>query len=328
MAAIWKDFFVNIVEPQVYYRVKLDTTAGPIIQQGMAVAEPGDTVKIRLNGICRPFLYTTFPDFRVYTDRSFVDDANMQREFVVEYSTDGQSWSVAGNFPFNDDWSFDPISPVGQLSRPVSNLISRNQHILFSTLGDNNLRMRVFYENGTSSEFTLGGHPAGTLIIDPAASVYEGAVRFVILGANAMQNYTVANPDCYRFVLYYINAYGGIDSLLVTGKTVKTDTYSRKRFGQVVDNNSIEHEKRDYANEITRTWELHTDWLTDAEAARMHLLLGSTKVWLQDLETFGDVLEPVLITNSDCRYKTFETNGRKMASYVITVENSQNITRR
>jgi hypothetical protein len=62
-------------------------------------------------------------------------------------------------------------------------------------------------------------------------------------------NYTVSNGD---YVLYYSNAYGGWDSLLVTGTTKKTDdiehlTYKKRS------RNMSQFSKVNYQNNITPT---------------------------------------------------------------------------
>ena len=73
---------------------------------------------------------------------------------------------------------------------------------------------------------------------------------------------------------------GGIDCLVIEGKAVKKDGYKRTTISKAYDNSILptpgtdqivirNAEKAVIANDITRTWELHTGWLTDAEAGRI-----------------------------------------------------------
>jgi hypothetical protein len=62
------------------------------------------------------------------------------------------------------------------------------------------------------------------------------------------------------------------------------------------------------------------------EAAKMHHLLGSTEVYLYDLEK--DRMIPVVITDNECKYKTFQNEGGKLVEYEINVKVAKQMIRR
>jgi len=74
--------------------------------------------------------------------------------------------------------------------------------------------------------------------------------------------------------------------------------------------------------EIKTNYELNTGYLTDEQAANLAKnLLGSVKVYLQNIDE-GRVY-PVIITDSNATYQTYQTNGMKLAQYKINVQTSQ-----
>lgn len=127
----------------------------------------------------------------------------------------------------------------------------------------------------------------------------------------AAQNYIYKETD-KNYALYYINAYGGWDSLAIRGNVTQTDkiqsqTYKNKTNGKVK-----------YLNTITPSWQLYTDSMNDG--SKMHHLLESTEVYLHNLET--DEITPVVITDSECVYKSYANQGSTRFHYTINVEAS------
>jgi hypothetical protein len=74
---------------------------------------------------------------------------------------------------------------------------------------------------------------------------------------------------------------------------------------------------------VTRTWELHTGWLTDAEAGRMGHLLGSPLVYLYDC--VSGVYYPVIIKTDEYQQKVTRYDG--MIQYTINVELAETMKR-
>ena len=94
---------------------------------------------------------------------------------------------------------------------------------------------------------------------------------------------------------------------VATQSYIQSHTYKNKTNGKVK-----------YLNTITPTWQLYTDDMNDG--SRMHHLLGSTEVYLHNLQT--DEILPVVITDTNCVYKTYANQGNKRFHYAINVEAS------
>jgi hypothetical protein len=121
--------------------------------------------------------------------------------------------------------------------------------------------------------------------------------------------------SCATHSLIYLNAYGGFDSLLVKGKTVRTDNITTDKYTRTREASS-HHSVKVLKKEISASWTLFTHYLTERQSMKMHHLLESTLVWLHDLES-GEMI-PVNITNEDMEYKTMK-NGDKKIYYEIKV---------
>ena len=80
--------------------------------------------------------------------------------------------------------------------------------------------------------------------------------------------------------------------------------------------------QRDRLTEIQTVYELNTHYLTDEQSENLAKnLLGSNLVYLHDF-TDG-VVRPVVIQDKAVTYQTYQTNGKKLAQYKITVAESQ-----
>lgn len=130
---------------------------------------------------------------------------------------------------------------------------------------------------------------------------------------------------CFDAVFYYLNSRGGWDCFGVP-YIKRVDKYTQQDYYKAYDNSTIEFGRKRFLTEITPTWELGTDWLTDEQAERLcRNLLPSTQVYLHTLD--DDIIRPVVITDNQAEYKTYENQNNQLVSYKIKVEASQTDTR-
>lgn len=328
MALIWKDYFVSIPVSgsSALYRVRLTNSTGTIIHTGRIVPAPGATsVSVRLNAIAAPYvkqaeLNATYFDGSGAFVASFASVPSLAPTFYVESSADGGStWTPRGTVQFIADWSYTTARESSfRKSDPIIPVLDARQVLIYTTLATTLAAVA-----GTTTIYS-GAVTNGNLLVNLFDAAPSGDTLIVTDGGGAF-TYAIDRSGCKTHVLHYINAYGGWDSLLITGKVLKNDGYKRLTTG-VSYNNANERGLQNYANGIERRWELHTDWLTDAQADKMHHLLGSTNVWLTDLRTMEAV--PVVLTNGECAYKQFRTNGHKMAAYTIEAQQAATLERR
>ena len=134
-------------------------------------------------------------------------------------------------------------------------------------------------------------------------------------------NYNVL-ADCGEYALYYLNAYGGWDALLIDGTVLKKSTITQYTTDRNVNNSRIEFEQTKYINEIQDAYEINTGFLTDEQAANLSKnLIPSKEVYLHFLN--NNKIIPVLITDTSVTYQTYQTNNLQMPQYKINVKESQ-----
>lgn len=305
---IWKDYYFTIPVPAAEYRLKLNNISGDIIYTGRATARPNaSSCLVKVNDICADYVRQTVPDWSVpFTSQDFV------KTFVLEYLS-GASWVSAGTIEFYADWSFDYhfLATRDGYSFPVRDVLDARQYLPVSVdLHEENIYFTLKFKNGTTSTVTVALlSSVGTAVLD--LTDYSDLISVTIEG----RTFKVDSSLCHNYALYYVNAHGGWDTILLSGKVQEQDNY--ERFMQMVeyDNRAISGRGTlAYVNEITKTYSLQTGWIDDAGASRMHHLLGSTQVLLHDLST-GDIM-PVVLTNAGCPYKTYR-NERKLINYTI-----------
>ena len=128
--------------------------------------------------------------------------------------------------------------------------------------------------------------------------------------------------ECGEYALYYLNAYGGWDALLIDGTVLKKSTIKQYTTDRNINNSRIEFEQTKYINEIQDAYEINTGFLTDEQAANLSKnLIPSKEVYLHFLN--DNKIVPVLITDSSVTYQTYQTNNLQMPQYKINVKESQ-----
>ena len=306
MQPIWKDYYINLGANSARdYEVQVD---GAVIFSGRAYLRPDeDTIKVKINDIAADYLAHLLPPGQGFTPFAMAQQFDIYAGGdLIESVTFYNDWSY--------DFSFDPETMP--LSVPLGALDSR-QPLIISAITGTQITATLYFGDGTSAQvvrpiqrtadfnndfnedFSTEASSAigGAAIIDLApfdnlVSVQVGTITYRV------------KETCSKYAVYYINAYGGWDSLVLAhGK--RTDNLTRHTTKYDYDNsNPSNRGARDYAVEVSPSWELITDWLTCGD--KMHHLLNSPFVYLYDLEE--QVFIPVGLENTDTEYRERFTN--------------------
>lgn len=266
------------------------------------------------------------------------DNASHSTFYIYYTQNDWQTWT-------NDtviiiyDWSYKPNYNRSVLSDPIINLVDNRQFFVYTIKAGspdviNTITMKIGDIVVTS--FQISGYTYYNLVQDLSTSTYPGEFNYAysydffvdrsvpIEGVNKItvgpSTYYVTNT-CYKYCLYYINQYGGWDSLLFRGRELKTDDLSRLSYKKNYVAGSTDFHKVDYLTTIQEKWSLNTSFLDDTESSKMINLMASNKIFIHDLEE--GYVAPVNITNAECEHKNYKNQGRKMATYNIEVSASQ-----
>lgn len=189
---------------------------------------------------------------------------------------------------------------------------------------------RFLYNYDYDGNFT----PEGMMLSDPITG--KGAINLIPVRTywdgttvlNMLDDTYYADNVCgAEYALYYLNAKGGWDALVIEGSSTRTDKVDRHQYNKTYNNQTIEYERNAYISEITTSWKLNTGLLDDEQAHKLcwHLL-SSNRVYLHDL-TY-DKVYPVVITNTQNIYNTYKNNGHQPIQYEILITESQTKLRR
>ena len=312
---IWRDYTIQYDTTAEYlsYSVACD---GDTIFTGRAYKRPGKTsVRFKINDICAPYL---FMDRLAFYDDDFEPSDTVKRVFNVTAASGEQIALVE----FYLDWSFETRDAItAGASDPITNEVAQWQYVVASFYDTTNVQAIVKQGNATD-KITLysGAKKSGTGVIDlfnytDAESVSIGRYQYRVING------------CFRHVLYYVNAFGGWDSLIIKGMAKEADSYKRSTYKQTYDNDStVARGTVNYQNDYEKSFSLVTGWMADDDSLRMHHLLGSTNVYLHDLTTHN--VYPVTIDDKSCEYKTYRNQGNRLVNYTLKITIAQDFVRR
>ena len=285
---------------------------------------------VRINDICANYIYHYFLE---QSNPSMPAKAN----FKVYAGAVG-SGTQKDSVDFYNDWSYDPLyNPASDgMNFPVVLTFGARELIPLTLWSGSPSAATIYMANGQTFSYTptkmrggdfnndynldflIESQYFGDSYVLPMAD-FPGAVRVVMAGKTYL-----ASKYCPQYVLYYLNCYGGWDALPIEGRTTKSDSVSHFTTEQVYDNSRTSARgKTNFLNDLKRTFEFHTGWLTGSQSARMHNLLNSPSVFVHDMET--DMVWPLVLTNSSTEYKN---QAGVLHSYTIQAELAQERTRR
>lgn len=304
------------------------------IYSGKAHVKPGEKdIRIVVNDICADWLSNSLP----YLAEGF-SRQDLPVEFVIQQVTPLGQYLDRGSVRFINDWSYDTDYNAERdgLAAPINGRIDERQWVLWTGLDVSQVEADIHLKSGESfkvfipveispdfnadfnADFSKSAKTSGsgTAIFSPSQ---WGDVAYLVING---KRYDIVQ-SCSRYVLYYLNAYGGWDSLLIEGAASEEDRLTRHTMTKA---GIYDREKRNYLNVIEKRITLHTSWLSDEQSLRMHHLLNSTDVYLHDLEK--NSILPVILEGSSTPYKTFKGEGGKLVNYTIEVTIAQSRMRR
>lgn len=336
---VWKDTYFETSTTPLKYLIK---KGGETIYKGKAVSYPNEYKSvINLNKYISNYLNSHLPE-GIKDGEYYLDDYSS--DFYIYEDTKIQGEVALTRHNFYNDYSYnkdnrksvflnEPIKQYYEVTMLVQDIDVRQYNIfsafnntadsksifLFYTDKNNVLQQKIYALNNNTQfvridkELIKDIGVGGTLAIRNSNDSTDFHKKNII-------------KTCYDYCLYYCNAYGGWDSLLIQGNATKKDNIDSLYYNKNINNNNPEFSKVKYTNVITTTYTMYTDWFNDDEQSRLHHLLESTEVYLHNLNT--DELFPVNITNKTCEFKTFTNNGKKKWFNTIELEVAQDKIRK
>lgn len=314
---IWKTTVVEVQgEPYVDYTI---STEGSVIYSGRAYQLPDeDMISFELNEVVRDYVDNT-----LWWRAGYQTPSGWQRTFNLAMSN-----GAGGDYIFTKDWSYVEknysSSPFICLNEPIIDEIPDGCFVPVCVFSPQRAGDVSFVYTNTQGNTPLA---YGAHLDNPRQARYlflsTPGYKYGFVGGG------VSKPAIYkgvagcenRYVIYYENSYGGIDALPVQGNATASDKITAYTTKNGVRVPSIKFSYRRYLNEITKTWEFKTGFLSDLQASRMHHLIESTLVYVYD--RIADEVYPAVIDETSFTYKTYKNQGRKFFNYSFKVQESQ-----
>lgn len=304
MTPIWKDIYVNLqsISQQEAYSIDIDYTT---VYRGICYSE-GESI-VRINDVVADYFTRKAPIFG-----STAEDNG--ESATVQVSVRNSAGDVVFSDTVVDDYSYDNVDVEAHIPyAPIARTIDPRAPIVGTIF--NNAQRRIYIDGEYEYVSTSLGATFSKRIPATATKVTIGGSEW-----NVVQG-------CARYALYYINAYGSWEWLVLNGRPSATNNYTRYTVKQKYNNGTTSARgEQNWVNEEQRTIALRTGIITDEGAKNMHHLIGSANVYLYDLETTE--VRPVVITDAACTEQAYLGNGAKPIQYTINVRVAQDYIRR
>jgi hypothetical protein len=316
-APFWQDTIYTFPDGSEYglyveesYRVgNMVVKEDKLIYSGKIYAAPNEyAVNVSINRICQNYINDAYFPF----DDNRVGISDIYKFKLKEYN------ALRHTYYFVRDWSYKPLT-IGIKTNPIIPFIGTGQRLFFSAFAASESKSfpyEVKYYDG-QEEYTNGLRVTNSVSTEIIALSRLSGVDAFIFGGKEYKRL----PLCKcKYVMYYLNPYGGWDWLPIIGRVTKKDKIDQYTYTKNYNNTKADFGKYRYLSEIHTTYTLHTGWLSQAQSDRMWEVLESNCVYLHNLEE--DKIMPVVLTHSDIEYKQ-KTNKSRMIDYEIIAEESQ-----
>ena len=172
---------------------------------------------------------------------------------------------------------------------------------------------------GTTDTGEITGHyKTGQKVIVTTRNINTGNTSNY---TNVISTASTVTPYCGKYALIYQDLQGCYRSLLMEGTFKVNDELNSFETRRAYDNNTTNFGRMRYVNEINRSYELNTGWLSDAQSRKFAKnVVPSTRVYLNDID--NNTIIPVVIKETSVEHKRY-ANEKALISYTITVEESQ-----
>lgn len=308
---IWKDIYVDLPYEHNHFRL-VNISSGFVMYEGMIYGII--TSQVGITDVLRDYM-TTVSD-------PFVNTFTSTQYLLVDMQTsqDGVNWQSSYTFRLYYNYSYDEERKVYLEAQPIDYFDPR-QYLLFTFQSYDNIKENIDITKkfGTTSSQTqrISSYNEQKTYTSKAASNYSIKIK-------TSKEEKIFKDRCTNtnYAVYYINRYGGWSWMLFQGKNLKTDKTKQSTYMMDFDNNvGTEFNTKVYQNDITETWQLTSDYLTDKQSELLKHLYSSPLVYLHDLKE--DKVMSVLVDTKSFDYKTYRNQGRKMFTHTIKVNSSQ-----
>lgn len=288
------------------------------------------TLTIDISPICRSYLDTFYENIIVNTLATpvpVVDGIATIHTFMVYSSSnpgagsDETAVSYQVVYDYNTEYA-QPLPDVSYLNDPIDNIIDPRQRVFASAYNVGGAQAYSATLNGAVvASGSLNTQQIHMFPVDLAATAATEGDTLVMSATGAGDTtYKVTRSCPHRYVVYYVNKYGGLDSLLCTGRHIQGWSPSRVDAKLYDDRlNRRDFQQRRIYQDIDHTFTLNTGLLSNTGAEKIDHLIYSPKVFLHDLEK--NTITSCLITDTTYQVKVHRYD--RLVQYTFGVKESQ-----
>lgn len=262
-----------------------------------------DGSKINISTVIKSYLTTNLS----FTNGWQTDD-DAYKFFRLDVFDENNTFMPYKLYKVFNDWSYSAVTGGTCVSNPVIQTVDDRQYFVMSflnRLGDNPTTVTV---NGLSE--VISDEIKHFVLKSPSTNVVVNGVTYPV------------KRTPYTYALYYRTKAGGWSWMLFNRASKQTDNVKRQSYKkQVYTFNPIEHATNVYGVEISSTWQLKTNFLTDSQSEKFQDIVASPTMWLHDLEK--DEVIPVVMSTSKTEHLGWANNSKHKVRYTIEVESSR-----
>lgn len=312
---IWKDYFANlgaVASMDITIRVR-----GNQVFAGKAIRKPSDSdLLVYLNDIVADYLSATMPPLDAQT---FVGDSGMT---ALAQVYNGRN--LVDTISFSYDYSYQDARPMEAFATtPEDKTIDRRQPLILSIYpGSEVINYRMYTTGGGTTTHQEEIGQSGAIVVPSSALANVSRVVFSAPGTSEIVTFRIVDT-CARYALYFVNPFGGWDSVTMEGEHLQTNEVTREQMTRAYNSaNAMERGKDIIVNTITPKMVLRSGWIAEAQADKFVQLVQSPNVYLYDMQEAQMI--PVVVTDNTATRKTHKSLGGKLISYDVNVEFAQN----
>lgn len=291
--SVWEDIIFETDEDIFNYEVVMSVfntnglSNNTRIFEGRAYKYPdADTIKIKLNKIFENYLSNSFVNL--------INDYNIDDIINTSFNTDKYNYESCKRFYIINRDTNEVLGEYVVLYDWSYKLKWRGEDVVLSKPINNNNAVNQINLNTT--------------------------VNAVGIVTNNITNENKIN-SCGDYAVYYLNSYGGWDTLLLNNKVNKSKNINYYTTEKYFRKPNVDFEQYRYISELQNSYELNTNFLTDIESQNIvDNLFVSNEVYLHNLK--NNELFAVIITNTNIDYKVY-SDGLELPQYTINVKESQ-----
>lgn len=319
---IWKDNYISIESDKLYvdYKFKIGNKD---VYVGRAFTKDGVAV-IKTNDILVNFMEESlhFNDGTIWFNQGGYVTAD-----IFLSNDDWNSEYYYNTIVTYNDWSYRSFEKYG-FTYPISDVLDKRQFCTLTvfdsllTNGGTTVKFLKRMIDGTTESYGLNVSNEMKTVVSSLYDVNKISYGWLNNLAPAINREYKVEMTCNEYCLYYKNKVGGWDSCLFSNVGKQIDKIKINSYQGDVNAGSIDFGTTHYQKDLTRTWQLKSGRLTDAQSKIFsEHLLSTNKAYLHIFET--DEIVPVNITDTTINHLTRANNSRKTVIYTINVEDSQ-----